>query len=225
MHSYSLYYPVNAECLCCHLSYRTEFKSQTDQVICPRCARHLGMSAHELQRRIGDHIEQAREAQESQRDTYERRLTLMREQCDVYRQERDRLSAETDALKQTITDGIAATPPESVQRWWETDAIREAHVHRDAAYRSRDHAYRALWHADRLHHHDRQRDEKCSCGNLAADCKELKAIEDAGEALDRWEKNQIERFKKGQEHGLPSDHPLVLAGPGSDLWRRYEYTH
>lgn len=221
MHNYPLYHPVSAECLCCHFTYDAEFKSKADQVVCPTCARHQGTSPQTLEHRDRDHSERARRALEDQHEVYERRLELMRQQCDAYRAELDVLRDEVDELKSTIAAGIAATPPESVQHWWETEAIREAQAKRDAAYRSRDYAYRSLWYLDDIHHHDEGNDRKCSCGRAATACKELLVLDDIVDGLDRWVKNQIERLEQGKEHGLPRDHPLVTTGTRSGSWGQY----
>lgn len=221
MHSYPLYHSVSAECLCCNFTYDAEFKSKTDQVVCPTCARHQGTSPRALDLRDHDHAERARRALSEQRETYEHRLELMKQQCEAYRAEFALARDEVDELKTTIANGIATTPPESVQHWWETEAIQEAHEKRDAAYRSRDYAYRALWYLDSNHHHDERNDQECSCGKAATACKDLQALDDIVDGLDRWEKNQIERYAQGKENGLPRDHPSVMNGSALAGWRHY----
>ena len=221
MHRYPLYSPVRAECLCCRLGYDATFKSKTDQVICPTCCRHQGNSPQEVERRTRDHTEQARQALQAQHDGYERRLALMKQQCDVYRAELERIGGEIDELRDAVAAGIANTPPESVQRWWESEAIRDAQAKRDIAYRARDKAYRSIWYLDRIHHHDEQNDRKCSCGKAATGCKDLQVLDEIVEALDRWERNQVERCTQGKEHGLPWDHPAVMTASATDRWWRY----
>jgi hypothetical protein len=211
VHTYPLHHPVRAECLCCHLTFEVTFTSKTDHVICKGCTRHQGDSVGRLRLRDGDHIAGWRSELGLVDEAHGRRLQLMQQTILAYRDEAERVRIENVRLRETLRAGVLAAPHAEVEHWFANQMIGEAHDQRDAAYRSRDRAFRALWAADRLHHHDPARGDRCSCGRPASACRELQAIEGVGEALDHWERTQVDRLERGLEHGLPRDHPRVAA--------------
>jgi hypothetical protein len=221
VHDYPLHHTVDAECQCCGVVYDTVFTSKSDQVVCRGCIRHQASDARSLLLRNADHKALWRSEVALLRDHYVRRMEAVAAESKAYREEVNRLQEVINELKQTIRDGLALEPPESVLEWLVNEAIDDAETERDRAFRSRANAYRALWAANALHHHEVQRPERCSCGKPAPACKELRAIADMEETLYRWEHQQVERLKKDLEHELPDDHPEVLARPGSERrhWR------
>lgn len=219
MHDYPLFHLVSAECACCHVAYDYTFTSRSDQVVCKGCRRHQGDTTAKLKQRDRDHVGLWRSELGLANEQSKRRLEQQQAVITAYRTEIDQLRGFVDELRETLQNELRGAPDDRVLQWFAGVEVQEAHSQRDAAYRSRDHAFRALWAADRIHHHDRTRDERCSCGRAAAACRELAAIEDAGESLDRWERAQIARLEQGRDHGLPRDHPRVVELRGTPrLW-------
>jgi hypothetical protein len=221
LHSYKLYYPVDAECLCCHVIMQFTFRSRSDQVVCASCQRHQGTSAAKLIQRDQDHIGLWRSElglEKEARAEHVQRLnnTIARRDADIV-ELRESLSDARGAIKTELKNRPVAT----VMAWIESENIAEALNLRDAAYRSRDHALSVIWHIDRLHHDHDEKDNHCSCGKGASKCKEHEALERIVEALDRWEESQIDRLKRDLEHGLPRDHPEVLKHGRSYRGLRY----
>lgn len=209
MHGYPLHHLVRAECTCCHVGYDTTFTSSSDQVVCKGCRRHQGDTVAKLSLRDRDHIGLWRSELGLEREGSQRRLEQQQALITGYRSEIELLQKAVEDMRATLRAGLQRAPDEGVLQWFASQEVQEAHAQRDAAYRSRDRAYRALWEADRIHHHDRLHDDRCSCGRPTTACRELQAIEDIGEALDHWEQAQIERLKRGLEHCLPYDHPQM----------------
>lgn len=214
MHQYPLFGVVRAECACCHVSYETTFTSASDQVVCKGCLRHQGDTVTKLSQRDHDHIGLWRSELGLEHERSQRRLEQQQVLIEGYRTEIERLQEAGEEMRATLRAELHRAPDEEVLQWFASQEVQEAFTQRDAAYRSRDRAYRALWAADRIHHHDRTHDDRCSCGHPAIDCRELRAIEDIGESLDLWERAQIERLERGQEHCLPYDHPQVAGVRG-----------
>lgn len=155
-------------------------------------------------------------------ERHQARIEAASAQAKAYRDEVERLKEANSELREHIRNGFESAPLESVREWLISDAIKEANAERDRAFRSRAHAYRTLWAANTIHHHDPQRDERCSCGKPAPGCNALLAIENIEETLYRWERHQVQRLMDGKEHELPDDHPDVLARPG---WERSRWRH
>jgi len=214
VHPYPLFGVVRAECTCCHVIYETKFTSTSDQVVCKGCLRHQGDTVTRLSQRDHDHIGLWRSELGLEREVSQRRLEQQQALIAGYRAEIELLQEAVEEMSATLRAGLQGAPDEQVLRWFANQEVQEAYTQRDAAFRSRDRAYRALWAADRIHHHDRTHDDRCSCGRPATDCRELGAIEDIGESLDLWERAQIERLERGKEHCLPYDHPQVAAVRG-----------
>lgn len=221
MHAYPLHRAVDAECQCCGTDYTTTFTSKSDQVVCKGCVRHQGSDLKSLTQRNADHKALWKSENDLLREENQRRLDLMGKQCDAYRGDIERLGGENEVLRQTIREGFDGAPLEIVQDWLHSEAVVEAHAERDRAFRSRAYAYRALWRAADIHHHDPQRFERCSCGKPASNCRELLAIEDMEDTLNKWEAKQVRRLGGGMDHELPDEHPEVRRRLG----RHYRQSH
>jgi hypothetical protein len=96
-----------------------------------------------------------------------------------------------------------------IRKWLQEGIVIEAEGKLRAAYRSRGKAMAILWKIDRLHHEDSRRNQ-CTCGRPTQQCREFQAVAPILDALDAWEKRELELLKKGSQHELPLDHPAVL---------------
>ncbi|MDP9443618.1 MAG: hypothetical protein M3P83_04420 [Actinomycetota bacterium] len=84
--------------------------------------------------------------------------------------------------------------------------VRAAYEERDQAYQARDLAFSALSEVRFLH---RERDNRrCTCGQRYEHC-EIAQIVDTFGSLKRWERKQVERWRRGEPHALPRDHPAL----------------
>jgi hypothetical protein len=210
MHSYPLHRPVTVECDCCHVEREFTFTSNSDHVICPSCIRHQGDTARAANQRDRHHVGLWRSELEILREDHASQVVHLRGEIDKRDRRLVERQTDIDALKDAIRRGVENAPPETVQQWWESEKVTEAHTQRNQAYRSRDLPYRSLWAVDQLHHDDDHRSGYCSCGKRTTVCKELDAIAPAKQALDRWEGNQLDRLGRQLDHGLPNEHPEVL---------------
>lgn len=209
MHGYKLHYPVDAECLCCHVVMRFTFKSNSDQVICTSCQRHQGSTVPKLAQRDKDHVNLWRSELALAAEAHAERMAGLIAKLRTRDEEIGTIQTQLLDARHAIETELLEGPIASLQGWWDSIQIEEAHTARDQAYRSRDHALRTMWRLDKLHH-DGSQPNHCSCGKTTGKCQEWQALTDNREFLYRWESKQIERLKLDQEHGLPDDHPEVL---------------
>ena len=210
MHNHPLHREVTVECSCCHIDCSFMFKSSSDHVICKGCLRHQGNTLPKVMQRDADHIGLWKSAFGVAKEDHFVELNRLKNLITQRDREIAALQTEVEDLHQVVRVGVEDASPLAVQQWFASDRVAQANDQRDAAYRSRDHAYRALWAADHLHHEDEWRDGYCSCGQPAAQCKELGAISPVVTTLHRWEHTQLERLYRGLDHGLPDEHPEVL---------------
>lgn len=98
-----------------------------------------------------------------------------------------------------------------MRAWFDSNAITAANVQVQRSYKSRNHALRALWDVDRLHHDDEKRHGCCTCGEKDEACPEWSALEPVRDMLYRWEEKELGRLEDGLDHGLPRNHPRVIA--------------
>lgn len=214
MHRYPLHRKVEATCTCCQIERDFTFKSHTDQVVCPGCARHQGDSPKQESLRNRDHADLFRSefllAQEDRKEDATRHARAL-EAAKAVTAERDTVIREKSA---TISDLRAAIQsgdmnPE-VERWLAEEAVKKAQEQRDSAYRSRNYAFESLWRLSLLHRHHDTDLGLCACKRKADKCKELNAIREGLPAVKNWEKIEIDRLHDNRDHGLPPDHPEVL---------------
>jgi hypothetical protein len=109
--------------------------------------------------------------------------------------EASRLQRRIADLERTIREGVEATQ------------IAEAEAKAHQAYRSRDAAFEALCEI-RLLHRDTGTG-RCRCGKRLGQCPEAQIV-DQYPALRRWEKEQVERYRRGEIYALPDNHPALL---------------
>jgi len=161
--------------------------------VCGTCARHMGTSPRDIQKREADHFAQW------ERDR-ERAVENQRSQSVS---EIERLSDQVRQLEQQLAD----RPVRIVEQNLDQQAVNKASDERDQAYRSRDSAY-ALLAALRSLHHDTG-GGICTCNRPIASCRETELL-DGSSAYRRWELSQHERLRRGQWSQLPADHPARI---------------
>lgn len=210
MHSYALYYPVDAECLCCHIVSEFYFYSEHDLVVCKGCHRHQGATVDKLRQRDEDHVafwksELGVKAEDFRQDRA-RAFALVRERDAKISELTDVVNALREQLKADLRNG----PEEAVRAWFDGERIAAAKAEVDKSYRSRAHVLRVLWALDQLHHDDEKFEGRCSCGEETVQCSEWQAIYRARESLYRWEAKQVDRVRQGFDQELPRDHPEVV---------------
>lgn len=210
MHNYPLRRTVIAECQCCHVEQEFKFTSNSDHVICKGCIRHQGDTKRQADQRDRDHVGLWRSELEIQREDHTSQISDLRSEIEKRDQQLAQQRADIEFLKEAIRQGLENTPPEIVPQWWESEKVAEAQTQRDQAYRSRDFSYQSLWALDQIHHEDDHRMGYCACGKRVQVCNEFNSIAPIRLALDRWERNQLDRLSRQQEHSLPDEHPEAL---------------
>ncbi|MDJ0348740.1 hypothetical protein [Cryobacterium sp. PH29-G1] len=207
-HAHPLHVDLEVACLCCLAPQPFHFTSLSDQVVCALCVRHIG--AEKSERRDLEHVrmwaarwaasEVAQEEYRVETDallvTRDQHLTALRDQV-----------AELTAL----VAGQFSAGIDGVRSLLQNDLVKRAERNTELARRQIDWAMAGLWRIELLHHDDPARPEKCSCGRTAGTCAESTAIDSLRQALRDWEKKNVALLQDGRRHGLPGDHPAVLA--------------
>jgi hypothetical protein len=85
--------------------------------------------------------------------------------------------------------------------------LEEAREEADRAFRSRENAWQALCMVRLLHREGQP--GQCRCGLRLDRCKTAQIV-DHYPALEKWEKEQVLRLRRGLSHNLPEGHPAVL---------------
>ena len=222
MHTYQLHRLVKAECLCCRVEQDFTFTSSSDQVVCKSCTRHQGQTTVKANQRDTDHVGLWKSELELAKINRREDIARLQEAIAHRDQQLRERRKEISDLQAVVRAGVESAPSPMVERWYTDEKVVEALQLRDAAYRSRDRAYRSLWWLARLHREDDARDGYCVCRRTVRGCKEWQAVAGAFPALNKWERDQIDRLHSGQPDGLPDDHPevLKLGNTGARRWNR-----
>lgn len=117
---------------------------------------------------------------------------------------------EASALRTRITEleqELRSRPERLVDRHVDLNELQAARSEADRAFRSREMAWQALVEIRLLHREED--DGQCRCGLRLDRCR-VAQIVDRYPALQRWEKEQIERVRRGEAHALPDGHPALL---------------
>lgn len=162
----------------------------SQQPVCGTCARHMGSSPRDQQKREADHFERW------QRDR-DLALEQLRAQCAG---EIERLNVEVGQLEKEL----AERPTRIVEQNLDQQTVDQASIDREKAYRARDGAYILLARLRGLHH-DTGRGV-CSCQKAVSRCRETELL-DSSSGYRRWELAQQERLRRGQWSELPAEHP------------------
>jgi hypothetical protein len=129
--------------------------------------------------------------------------SLADDQADAHRVEAARLGAHVAELEHELSE----RPVRTVDRYVDADELHEAKEGAIRAYRSRDYAYQSLCMIRLLHREGAP--GWCRCGKRLDQCREAEiTAQDRG--LARWEKAEFARFRRGERHMLPDNHPGVL---------------
>ncbi|TFD69215.1 hypothetical protein [Cryobacterium sp. Hb1] len=205
-HAHRLHVDLEVPCLCCLAPQPFHFTSLSDQVVCALCVRHLG--AEKSERRDLEHVRlwAARwAASETGHADYvtETDALLVARDGDLTAL-RDQVAELSAVVAGQFTAGI-----DGVRGLLQNDLVKRAERNTALARRQIDWAMAGIWRIETLHHDSAT--QKCSCGRTAGSCAESAAIDPLRQALRDWEKKNVTLLQNGRRHGLPSDHPAVLA--------------
>lgn len=207
-HAHPLHVDLEVACLCCSAPQSFHFTSSSDQVVCALCVHHIG--AEKSVRRDVEHVRlwAARWAgfeAAHQEHVAESSALLLARDADLTSL-RDQVAELTALISGQFSAGI-----DGVRSLLQNDVVKRAERNTELARRQIDWAMTGLWRIDLLHHDDAARPTKCSCGRTAGTCSESAAIDSLRQSLADWEKKNILLLEGGRRHGLPSEHPAVLA--------------
>jgi hypothetical protein len=121
--------------------------------------------------------------------------------------ERDAREAQLRNRIAELEQELHDRPKQIVERYVDRDELKEAREEADRAFRSRDNAWQALCMV-RLTHREGQPGQ-CRCGLRLDRCK-MAQIVDHYPGLEKWEKEQVSRKRRGLAHALPEGHPALL---------------
>ena len=205
-HAHPLHVDVDVPCLCCLAPQPFHFTSLSDQVVCAQCVHHIG--AEKSERRDLEHVKlwAARWAvSESAHADYiaETDALLVARDTDLTAL-RDQVTELSAIVAGQFSAGIAG-----VRDLLQNDLVKRAERNTELANRKIDWAMAGLWCVAQLHHDAAA--AKCSCGRTAGSCAESAAIDSLRQALGDWEKKNLVLLQNGRRHGLPAEHPAVLA--------------
>jgi hypothetical protein len=98
-------------------------------------------------------------------------------------------------------------PERIVERYIDEQELKSARDEAQRAFRSRENAWQALCEIRLIHREGEL--GRCRCGERLDTCK-IAGIVDRYPGLEQWEKEQYQRLRNHQDHGLPDGHPAVL---------------
>jgi len=205
-HAHPLHVDVHVPCLCCLAPQPFHFTSLSDQVVCTLCVHHIG--AEKSERRDLEHVQlwAARwAASETAQAEYSAETAALLVARDIH------LTALRDQVTElsAIVAGQFAAGIDGVRGLLQNDLVKRAERNTELARRQIDWAMGGLWRIAALHHDAAA--AKCSCGRTAGSCAESAAIDSLRKALGDWEKKNVALLQGGRRHGLPVEHPAVLA--------------
>ena len=205
-HAHPLHVDLEVACLCCRAPQPFHFTSLSDQVVCALCVHHIG--AEKSERRDLEHVRM-----------WAARCTANQTMHDAYIAETDALlvARDTDLTElrvqvaelRALVAGQFSAGIDGVRGLLQNDLVKRAERNTELARRQIDWAMAGLWRIAALHHDDPA--AKCSCGRTAGTCSESTAIDSIRQALGDWEKKNVALLQGGRRHGLPPEHPAVLA--------------
>ena len=205
-HSHPLHVDLEVPCLCCLAPQPFHFASLSDQVVCLNCVHHIG--AEKSERRDLEHVR-----------LWATRWAASETAHEQYSSESDALLVSRDndltALRDQVTElsalvaGQFSAGIDGVRGLLQNDLVKRAERNTELARRQIDWAMAGLWRIAALHHDAAA--AKCSCGRSIATCAESAAIDSLRQALGDWEKKNLALLQNGRRHGLPAEHPAVLA--------------
>ena len=212
-HTYPLHNDIVVPCLCCVTPQPFHFTTVSDQVVCAFCVRHLG--AEKAERRDRDHIgiwaEMFADEQESHRDD----LATAASSAALNEETIATLTARVEQLTKVIASEFTSAPTGSARDLLETAVVKRAERNTELAARRIDRTMAVLWRLAELHHDDPANAGRCVCGKPVAKCAELHALDAERQSLKDWERKAVALLREGKRHGLPDEHPEVVAASGA----------
>ena len=208
-HPYPLHTDVLAPCLCCTSPQPFHFTSSSDQVVCTFCVRHLG--AEKAERRDRDHVALWAEMYREEREAHHADIAAAEASTTTSDNTIATLTARVDQLTQVIASEYSAAPTGDARDLLETAVVKRAERNTELAARRTDRTMVVLWRLAQLHHDDPARAGYCTCGTPVAKCAESHALDPERHALSDWERKAVALLREGHRHGLPDEHPEVVA--------------
>ena len=208
-HPYPLHTDVLAPCLCCTSPQPFHFTSSSDQVVCAFCVRHLG--AEKAERRDRDHVALWAEMYREEQDAHRTDIAAAEASTTINDETIATLTARVDQLTQVIASEYSAAPTGDARDLLETAVVKRAERNTELAARRTDRTMVVLWRLAQLHHDDPARAGYCTCGKPVAKCAESHALDPERQALSDWERKAVALLREGNRHGLPDEHPAVVA--------------
>jgi hypothetical protein len=114
-----------------------------------------------------------------------------------------RLQEQVHDLDQELRD----RPEKMVDRYIDLDQLQNAQDQADRAFKSRENAWKTLCMVRLLHREGQP--GQCRCGQPLNRCKTAELV-DRYPGLEKWEKEQVRRFRDHLDHNLPSGHPALI---------------
>jgi hypothetical protein len=121
--------------------------------------------------------------------------------------ERDAREAQLKSRIAQLEQELRDRPAQTIERWVDLDKLEEAREEADRAFRSRENAWQALCMVRLLHREGQP--GQCRCGLRLDRCKTAQIVGHYP-ALEKWEKEQVLRLRRGLSHNLPEGHPAIL---------------
>ncbi|MDJ0377444.1 hypothetical protein [Cryobacterium sp. PH31-L1] len=205
-HAHPLHVDLEVACLCCLAPQPFHFTSLSDQVVCSLCVHHIG--AEKSERRDLEHVKlwasRWASAETVHADYIAETDALLVGRDNDLTALRDQVAELSAIVAGRFTAGI-----DGVRSLLQNDLVKRAERNTELARRQIDWAMAGIWRVEALHHYSAA--QKCSCGRTAGSCAESAAIDPLRQALLAWEKKNVALLRGGSRHGLPADHPAVLA--------------
>jgi hypothetical protein len=208
-HPHPLHVIVEVPCWCCHSEQPFQFSSPTDQVVCSHCVNHLG--SDKAERRDTEHVALWAQILAETRHDNSVFVAASLETDAVNDALIADLRAQRDELTDTIASGFTRAPQGSIRTILDNELVTRAERTTALAYRRLDRTMGAIWRVNTLHHDDPVKPGRCSCGKTTAACAEGLAIDSERQEMNVWEKKNVQLLHRGERHGLPADHPEVIA--------------
>jgi uncharacterized membrane protein YgcG len=181
--------------------------------VCAFCVRHLG--AEKAERRDRDHVALWAQLYGEEQEAHRADVAAAEASTNLSNATIATLTARVDQLTQVIASEYTAAPTGDARELLETAVVKRAERNTELAARRIDRTMAVLWRLAELHHDDDARAGHCVCGKPVAKCVESHALDPERQALRDWERKAVALLREGKRHGLPDEHPDVVAASGA----------